>query len=135
MTDTSVILLDNICGQLGTGIDWSKPENVSTLVGLTRNYISYKLTCSIIWIALSLLFLIIAIVVCKKINKLYKNTSRDLVSNRETLETMMGYTIVAIVITAIIFIIVTTYQAFNIAEYITFPEKAVLDYVKGLQVK
>lgn len=128
MTETSVTLLDAICGNLCTGIDWSKSENISMLKDVTNNYINYKLANSILWIVFFLVMWILTVICYCVLKRLMLK-----IEYRETATILLGFTVAAIIVATIVLIIGVTYQAFNIASYLTFPEKTILEYLRTLQ--
>lgn len=133
MTEASIKMLDKLCGEMGTGIDWSKPDNVSTLNSLMDNYISYKIVNSILWIAVFAATLLLTLLVAYIIKRTHSKLTPDKINEREFLESIMGGTVVAIAVSATILVVVIAYQAFHIAQYLTFPEKTILEYLKSLQ--
>lgn len=109
-------VLDDLCRKFGLAIDWSQENIVPYLQELAGKYISWEIAMSWAWIAFSVVVLITGIVL--------------MVIERKINMAGFGYIFGFICICTFVAIVMT--QVNDIITCKFFPEKQILEYVKGL---
>ena len=121
MSEEIIKVLDDLAERFGVAIDWTSKNVKPYLQELFEKFISWELWTSVVWGGFALLLIIIGVViVVKSIKYLNKeNCDDDLV--------VPGFFLTAGL--WILGIIILMYQIFDIVTCVTFPEKALFDYV------
>ena len=121
MTISSQIIevLNHLCLKFGIAIDWSQENILPYLQELAGKYISWEMATSILWLVLSGLMVIVAIILF-------------IINSKHCMEGM-GYTFGIILI--FVAIVVCIDQMHDILACIYFPEKQIIEYVKYLMPK
>ena len=77
MSEEIIKVLDNLGEKFGIAIDWSSQNILPYLQDLLERFITYKNISAIIWIVVSVIFIILSIIlgviICKKIKKYYND--------------------------------------------------------------
>lgn len=120
VSEEIINVLEYLCEKIGVTIDWSNKNILPYLEEICKKYIKWEINTSIAWMVISLVFtiitLILAIVIHKRINDI-------------SVKTVMWCCFAAVLIVSIGII---SYQAFDIVTCVSFPEKAIYDYITTL---
>ena len=105
-------VLEYICEKFGIAIDWTGENVIPYLQELMTKYINWEISTSTVWIVVAAIIFIGGLSL--------------------TIYGFKGDNIGALifgVIFCLIFFLVIVYQIFDIVECMTFPEKALFDYI------
>ena len=134
LSEEVIAILDNVCAKFGVAVDWTSENVVPYLTELAGKCVKYELVTSILWVvglgAMWVACFIGCSVCFKRCNK-YREEDADL----EEIMTTIAAALLAI--GGMLFctwLIVTIFQAHDIIACLTFPEKIILTFVKGLRV-
>lgn len=77
MSEEIIKVLDNLGEKFGIAIDWTNQNVLPYLQDLMSRFIAYKNISAIIWIVVSIIFIILSItlgvIICKKIKNYYND--------------------------------------------------------------
>lgn len=128
MSDQIIAVLDNICAKFGVAIDWTSENVLPYVMELAGKFIKYEIVTSIVSSVMTLAILFIAFN-CFKFS--YKKWKEDIYNNSYwDLSTVVFGIIFGALALASIFIVIA--DVFDIVTCITFPEKAIFEYVSTM---
>lgn len=120
-----VNVLDYLCGKFGIAIDWTSDNVMPYLEDLCGRYINYEVYTSIAWCTLFGVIVFVTGMVWL-IGSIVDKHSKSYVSDATEVSCVLFFIFLAIGI------MVWTFQAFDIIECYTIPEKTILEYLKYL---
>lgn len=124
-------VLDSVCEKFGIAIDWSQQNVLTYLEDLSRKYIKYEIVTSIAWIIFFSLAIIASI---KGIKNILKSCQSENYFFRGNEEVGLIFIFVLAVVVVVGCIGITT-QIFDVATCCTFPEKIILEFLRGILSK
>lgn len=125
ISDQVIAVLDNLCTKFGIAIDWTSENVLPYVMELAGKFIKYEIATSVITCVLILVFFFPALKFCVWALKKYFSTDRyDVI-----MEIISVVATIAFVIIAVVAIIGIPMEIFDIATCLTFPEKAIFEYV------
>lgn len=133
MSEEIIKVLDNLGEKFGIAIDWSSQNVLPYLQDLMSRFIAYKNLSAIIWIVVSVVFIILSItlgvIICKKIKKYYENKTYGC-ENDKNFGYGLTWFFAGMII--LIFIIVLFCNINGILKNIYIPEATVIEYINSL---
>ena len=124
-------VLDSVCEKFGIAIDWSQQNVLPYLEDLSGKYIKYEIVTSIAWIIFFSLAIIASIKGTKNILKSCQSENYFFEGDEE-----VGSIFILILATVVIVgCIGITTQILDVITCCTFPEKIILEFLKGILSK
>ncbi len=124
-------VLDSVCEKFGIAIDWSQQNVLPYLEDLSGKYIKYEIVTSIAWIIFFSLAIIASIKGTKNILKSRQSENYFFEGDEE-----VGSIFILILATVVIVgCIGITTQILDVITCCTFPEKIILEFLKGILSK
>lgn len=111
ISDEVIKILEYLCDKIGITIDWTSNNVIPYLEQLCEKFVKWEIGTSIGWIALAVISIIIALIFSKVVD-------------------LDGFEIFIFWCVLIIAIVIIGWQAFDIIECYTFPEKTIYDYIQ-----
>lgn len=127
MSDQIIAVLDNICTKFGIVIDWTSENVVPYVTELAGKFITYEIATSVAWCLMLLASMFAEYKFYKHWQKIYHEDEYD-----TTVEFMYGLSIIVLIVLLFSSVIFIPMQLFDIIECITFPEKAIFEYINRL---
>lgn len=121
MSEEIIKVLDDLAERFGVAIDWTSKNVTPYLQELFDKFIAWELWTSVVWGGFALLFIIPGIVIITKSIKELKKENCDVDIAVPGFIVAMGLLILGMIILMC--------QIFDIVTCVTFPEKALFDYV------
>lgn len=121
-----IAILDYLCQKFGIAIDWTSENVMPYLEELCGRYIQYEIYTSIAWIVLFGSIAILAGLVWAISGIVHVNCRND------TATCILCFSMIVFWVALALLIIVGAFQAFDIIECYTIPEKTILEYLKTL---
>lgn len=115
MSSEIIRVLDELCARFGIAIDWSQENIMPQLETLSQKLVRYEYATSKMWLIFGLILIAIGIGLI----------NMDCRFDADGLLATFG------VITIVIGAVIVMWQITDIIACNTFPEKVVLDYLKG----
>lgn len=113
LSNEIIKVLEYLGEKLGITIDWTSNNVIPYLEQLCSKFIKWEIGTSIGWIVFMFILVIITFIFSK-------------VVDLEGFESVVFWCVVVVAI------MVVGYQAFDIIECCTFPEKAIYEYISGI---
>lgn len=120
-------VLDQICWRLGIAIDWTADNVLPYVEDLCSRYVEYEIYTSTAW-CVAFLFILILCAIMWLISFIV-----DRVNRRACASDFREFMVVLLLVILAISVFVWIYQAFDIIECYTLPEKTILDYISTLK--
>ena len=135
MSEEIIKVLDNLGEKFGIAIDWTNQNVLPYLQDLMSRFIAYKNLSAIIWIVVSVVFIILSItlgvIICKKIKKYY-NDKQDYCTWESDRNFGYGFTWFCAGIIILAFIIILFCNINGIFKNVYLPEATVVEYINSL---
>ena len=135
MSEEIIKVLDNLGEKFGIAIDWSSQNILPYLQDLLERFITYKNISAIIWIVVSVVFIILSItlgvIICKKIKKYY-NDKQDYYTWESDRNFGYGLTWFCAGTIILAFIIILFCNINGIFKNVYLPETIVIEYINNL---
>lgn len=132
LSEEVVAILDNVCAKFGVAVDWTSENVVPYLTELAGKCVKYELVTSIMWIAAFALLTLACFAGAFKCYKVYHKAEDCDV--KEGVSWLGIGLMVSGVILFCLSLLVALVQTHDIIACLTFPEKIILTFVKGLRV-
>ena len=133
MSEEIIKVLDNLGEKFGIAIDWSSQNVMPYLQDLMGRFINYKNCSAIIWIVVSVIFIILSIIlgiiICKKLKNYYESEQYHCKSDENF---SYGLTWFCAGLLILIFVIVLFCNINGIFKNIYIPEATIIEYINGL---
>ena len=126
MSDQIIAVLDNICAKFGIVIDWTSENVIPYAKEFAGRYIRYEIATSVVS---SIMILAILFALFKCVQFACKKCKEDPYSCWDLLAIVL---IICFVITFIAAVCIVYNGVFSIVTCITFPEKAIFEYVNAM---
>ena len=128
MSEEIIKVLDELCKRFGIAIDWTSENVVPYLEQLAKKFINYEIATSIFWIVFFMILFAVSLILAIKLGKMAnENKWRD------------GFPCIPAVLLIVLSIafgiglfVALGEQGIDIATCLTFPEKAIFEYVSTL---
>ena len=127
MADEIIKVIDALSQKFGVVIDWSSQNVTPYIQNLMERFIKYQNIKAIMWIIISLIFIIVPSIVMVKTIKWYKKGNYNDYDD-ESVPYFIVNTICPILI--LVFFIVMMANIFGIAKNICAPELTILEYIQ-----
>ena len=133
MSEEIIKVLDNLGEKFGIAIDWSSQNVMPYLQDLMGRFINYKNCSAIIWIVVSVIFIILSIIlgiiICKKLKNYYESEQYHCKSDENF---SYGLTWFCAGLLILIFVIVLFCNINGIFKNIYIPEATIIEYINRL---
>lgn len=126
VSDQIIAVINDLCEKFGIVIDWSAETILPYVEALCKRFIQYEIYTSIAWCILVVGVTLITGAVWGISTPVYRRTRSD------SAEAVCGISMIAFWICLAVCIIVCSFQAFDIIEATTIPEKTIIDYLKTI---
>jgi Ca2+/Na+ antiporter len=123
VSDQIIKVLDEIGKRFGLAIDWTQANIIPYVQQLGQRIVNYELWTSVVWVVLSLVFIIVSV-------KLFKKFRKNIKSEDEYTWFIGILECIFSIVGIIVFGIVITVQVFDIVTCLTLPEKVIFEFVK-----
>lgn len=127
MSDQIIAVLDNLCTKFGIAIDWTSENVLPYVMELAGKFIKYEIVTSIVWCVVISVLLFVAFKAYKWFHTKHKEYTLD--TGLEIADMAFAIILSAMIIAAIFTI---PKEIFDIVTCITFPEKAIFEYIKPM---
>lgn len=127
MSDQIIAVLDNLCTKFGIAIDWTSENVLPYIMELTSKLIKYEIATSVVWC----LFIAIITFATYKLTKYLYKQMKEYDSPYSAFDWEFAFIGGCVALCFCIFavVLVIPIQTFDIVECLTFPEKAIFEYV------
>ena len=125
VSDQIIQVLDALCEKFGLVVDWTSENVIPYLATLCTKLISYEIWSSVVWIVSSLTVFITMLVIVKPFGQRFKDMIKTF--DCEGLFTILGLILFAILVGGICLV-----QIMDIVKCVTFPEMHIFEYVQYL---
>ena len=133
MSEEIIKVLDNLGEKFGIAIDWSSQNVMPYLQDLMGRFINYKNCSAIIWIVVSVIFIILSIIlgiiICKKLKNYYESEQYRCKRDENF---SYGLTWFCAGLLILIFVIVLFCNINGIFKNIYIPEATIIEYINRL---
>jgi hypothetical protein len=126
VSEQIIEVINALCEKLGIAIDWTSANILPYVEQLCAKFINFEIYTSIFWMVVSIVVCAICWIVFGATYKKAKEDDWDGCVLSTPINITAG--VVGAIFTFIA-IIVISYQAFDIIEVVTFPEKTIYDYI------
>ena len=130
VSDQIIEVLEYLCKKIGVTIDFTNKNILPYVNQLCEKYINWEITTSIMWILIAIIAGIVAYFICIWLYKMGKKEEENQYYSDS--EAYYGLMAVIIIFSSIYIILTIIFQTLDIIECLTFPEKAIYDYVTTL---
>lgn len=128
MSDEIIKVLDALAEKFGMAVDWTSSNILPYVQELAGKVVRWEIATSIMWLVLGLILLFSVIPWIKFTKYAHKKYKEDRYSDWDVAEVFI---IIATVVCAIIGIVVSMNQVYDIITCYTFPEKILLDFISN----
>ncbi len=134
MSEEIIKVLDNLGEKFGIAIDWTNQNVLPYLQDLMSRFIAYKNISAIIWIVVSIIFIILSItlgvIICKKIKNYYNDKQGYAWESDRNFGYGLTWFCAGTIILA--FIIILFCNINGIFKNVYLPETIVIEYINNL---
>ena len=134
MSEEIIKVLDNLGEKFGIAIDWTNQNVLPYLQDLMSRFIAYKNISAIMWIVVSIIFIILSItlgvIICKKIKNYYNDKQDYAWESDRNFGYGLTWFCAGIIILA--FIIILFCNINGIFKNVYLPEATVVEYINSL---
>ena len=134
MSEEIIKVLDNLGEKFGIAIDWTNQNVLPYLQDLMSRFIVYKNISAIIWIVVSVIFIVLSIIlgviICKKIKNYYEDKQSCCWESDRNFGYGLTWFFAGLII--LIFVIVLFCNINGIIQNIYLPEVTVIEYINNL---
>ena len=123
VSDQIIKVLDEIGKRFGLAIDWTQANIVPYVQQLGQRIVNYELWTSVVWVVLSLVFIIFSV-------KLFKKSIKDVKSEDEGIWFLGLWECGLGIVGIITFSIVVVFQVFDVVTCLTLPEKVIFEFMR-----
>ena len=131
MSEEVIRILDVLAEKFGLAVDWTSENVIPYLEQLCGKYVNYEIATSVVWLIFGIIIGIAGFVPYKYVNKNkdFGVTKYEKIGNDYFFR---GLTYCGIICVFVISISIIMYQIFEIVTCFTFPEKIIIEELKGI---
>lgn len=123
VSDQIIKVLDEVGKRFGLAIDWTQANIYPYVQQLGQRIVNYELWTSVVWVVLSLVFIILSV-------KLFKKSIKDVKSEDEGIWFLGLWECGLGIVGIITFSIVVVFQVFDVVTCLTLPEKVIFEFMR-----
>ena len=132
VSDEIIKILDFIGEKFGVAIDWTDSTIISYIEQLFQKFVRYEIATSIIWISIAVICFMFSLKIIKNIYPKSKEILMICHRDYTVDETLIIISFILLILLSLGVICIGIYQIFDIVECITFPEKAIYEYIMSV---
>lgn len=129
MSEEIIKILDELGKRFGIAIDWTSENVLPYAEELTKKFVKYELTMNIVYSIIWILVMTGMVIVLVKI---YHKAKEDDFDPTEFSFFLLGFIGLATIIVGVIFLADSIENITNIVTCLTFPEKAIFEYISTI---
>lgn len=132
VSDEIIKILDFVGEKFGVAIDWTDSTFIPYIEQLFQKFVRYEIATSIIWISIAVICFMFSLKIIRNIYQKSKEILKICHRDYTFDESVIIILFILLILVMIAVICIAIYQIFDIVECITFPEKAIYEYIMNV---